>query len=497
MRKLLFCLIISLILTEVVVQAQGFPKKYHSVDKVLAEIKNDSDFKNAGFGFLAIEAQTGQIIASFNPDMALKPASIQKLIATATMLELYGPGYKFKTTLEYTGYIDTLTHILHGNIIIKGGGDPTLGSKYFDKTTDKQFLKQWTEAIQNLHIDSITGAVIADASIYSKDIVPISWSWANIGNYFGAGACGLSVYDNYYTIFFNTGSKLGGIAEIIKTIPEIPYLVFDNSVVADSITEDKSNIFGAPYCNMRYLRGKLPIGKTSFGVKGSLPDPAYFAAYELNSTLQQNGIKIKDKPSSIRLLELSNIKISGNRTEIITTYSPPLSEIVKQTNIYSVNLFAEHFLVHCGLKLTGNPETESAATACIEFWKEKGMDTQGMAQTDGSGLSHYNAVTPRQMVFLLKYMKKQSAFFDTYYNSLPVAVKGGTMKGMFNGSSAKGNIRAKSGTIERVKAYSGYIESIAGYEIIFSMIANNFSCTSKEANAKLERLMIALSELEK
>ncbi|MFA5973753.1 MAG: D-alanyl-D-alanine carboxypeptidase/D-alanyl-D-alanine-endopeptidase [Lentimicrobiaceae bacterium] len=497
MRKLLFCLIISYTLTTVVVQAQVFQKKYQSVEKILTEIKNDSDFKNAGFGFLAIEAQTGQIISSYNPDMALKPASTQKLITTATMLELYGTDYKFETRLEYTGYIDTRTHILHGNIIIKGGGDPTLGSKYFDQTKDKQFLKQWTEAIQNLKIDSIAGAIIADASIYSRDIIPISWSWTNIGNYFGAGACGLSIYDNYYTIIFNTGNTMGAIVKIIKTIPEVPYLSFDNNVVADSVSEDKSNIFGAPYCNMRYLRGELPIGKTSYGVKGSLPDPSYFAAYELDRTLHGKGIKTKDKPSTIRLLEISGKHVSENRTEITTIYSPPVSKIIEQTNIYSVNLFAEHFLAHCGLKLRGNPETESAAKAIIDFWEDKGMDTQGMSQTDGSGLSQYDAVTPRQMVFLLSFMKNQSAHFDAFYNSLPVAGIEGSLNEMFKGSRAEGNLRVKSGTIERVKAYSGYTKSLAGHEIVFSMIVNNFSCTSKEANAKLERLMIALSELKK
>jgi D-alanyl-D-alanine carboxypeptidase/D-alanyl-D-alanine-endopeptidase (penicillin-binding protein 4) len=249
-----------------------------------------------------------------------------------------------------------VAHILHGNIIIKGGGDPTLGSKYFDQTKDKQFLAQWTAAIKNLHIDSIARAVIADTGIYSRDIVPVSWSWTNMGNYYGAGACGLSVYDDYYTIFLNTDSIIGDTAEIVKTVPKIPYLIFNNGLVADTVSEDKSNIIGAPYCNTRYLRGELPLGKTGFTVKGSLPDPAYFTAYELERTLQKNGIKIKDKPSSIRLINISGKRVRDNRTEITTTYSPPLSKIIEQTNIYSINLFAEHFLDQCGLKLIGRAE---------------------------------------------------------------------------------------------------------------------------------------------
>ncbi|MDF1549081.1 MAG: D-alanyl-D-alanine carboxypeptidase, partial [Bacteroidales bacterium] len=170
MRKISITLLFVLTISLAFGQFRKLEKRKHSVNKLLNEIKADSDFKNASFAFFALDANTGEIISSYNSDMALRPASNQKLISTATILELYGPDYQFKTSLEYTGSIDTLKHILNGNIIIKGGGDPSLGSIYFDETKDKQFLNQWTKAIQKLGIDSIAGAIIADAGIYSKDI---------------------------------------------------------------------------------------------------------------------------------------------------------------------------------------------------------------------------------------------------------------------------------------------------------------------------------------
>jgi len=496
MRKIALLFLISLVINSGFAQRHLY-KRHHSVNKVLSEIIKDKDFKPAGFGFFAIDSKTGQIISCYNPDKALRPASNQKLISTATVLELYGPDYKFETKLEYTGKIDTVTHILYGDIIIKGGGDPSLGSKYFDETKDKQFLTQWVQAVKNLGIDSVSGAVIADAGIYSRDIVPVSWSWTNMGDYYGAGPCGLSIYDDYYTIYYNTDSAIGDTAKIVKIVPEVPNLIFNNGVVADTVSDDESNILGAPYCNMRYLRGQLPLNKTLFAVEGSLPDPAWFAAYELDRTLKENGIKVKDKPTTIRLLKTDGKQVNGDKTLITTTYSPPLAKIVEQTNVHSINLFAEHFLDQCGLKLIGRAQTELDAEAVMNFWKEKGMDIQGMALTDGSGLSQYNAVTPRQMVFLLNYMKKNSPYFDVYYHSLPVAGREGTVEGMFAGSAAEANLRAKSGTIDRVKAYTGYVTSRSGREIVFSMMVNNFSCTSREARDKLERLMVALAELKK
>lgn len=496
MRKIILLFLFSLIINNGFAQRRLY-KKHHLVNKVLSEIKKDKNFKNASFAFFAVDSKTGQVVSSYHPDMALRPASNQKLITTATALELYGIDYCFTTKLKYTGKIDTANHILHGNLIIKGGGDPTLGSKYFDDTKEKQFIVQWINAVKMLNIVSIDGTVIADAQLFSNDIVPLSRSWNNMGNYYGAGACGLSIFDDYYTLFFNTDSLPGGKTKITSVEPDMPFMIFDNGIYADTVKSDHSNIMGAPYCNTRYLRGSLPVGKTGFKVKGSMPDPAYFTAFYLNNTLENSGIKVKGNPTTIRLLQLNEKNISDKQTVICTTYSPPLSEIIKQTNIHSINLFSEHLLAICGLNLVDTAQTELNAKAVTDFWAEKGMDTQGMTLTDGSGLSQYNLITPRQMVFVLNYMKNQSQSFDTYYNSLPVAGRQGTVKNMLKGTAAEGNLRAKSGTIDKGIAYSGYVTSKSGREIIFSMIVNNFSCKSKKAKAELEKLMIALAEMRK
>ena len=68
---------------------------------------------------------------------------------------------------------------------------------------------------------------------------------------------------------------------------------------------------------------------------------------------------------------------------------------------------------------------------------------------------------------------------------------------MFKNTSAEGKLRAKSGTVTRVKAYAGYVTSKSGREIAFSMSVNNFSGKSSETRDKLEKLMVALSELNK
>jgi len=497
MKKIVLLLSLAIITLNSFAQFRALEKRNHNVNKLLKEITAFPDFKTAGFAFYAVDINSGETIAKMNPDMALKPASTLKLLSTATALELLGPNFRFETSIAYTGEIDTVNKLLMGNIIIIGGGDPALGSKYFDSTKEKQFLNEWTNAIKELGIDSITGGVIADARAFSWDIVPSAWSWMNMGNYYGAGPCGLSVFDNYYTVLFNTGNEAGNATKVAGVNPETVELKFNNTVTADSISYDNAYIYGAPYSKRRYIRGQLPLSKEKFGVKGSMPDPALVAAIELEIALQEMEIATTQSATSFRRLQMQEKTTSRQRIKLITTHSPPLSEIIAQTNIHSINLFAEHCLIASGIELGAAPETDTAIDSLVSFWSLNGMDTQGLSLYDGSGLSQYNAINPRQMVYLLKYMKFESEYFETFYNSMAIAGESGTLKNMFKGSIAEGKLRAKSGTINRVKGYSGYVTSKSGREIAFSMVVNNFSCTSREARAKLEQLMIALAEFKK
>jgi serine-type D-Ala-D-Ala carboxypeptidase/endopeptidase (penicillin-binding protein 4) len=225
-----------------------------------------------------------------------------------------------------------------------------------------------------------------------------------------------------------------------------------------------------------------------------MPDPALLAAHELYKMLSKNGIQTRDGATSTTDFKKQGKKLETERTLFLEMLSPGLSEIIRETNTHSVNLFAEHMLIHCGLKLSGRNKTELATGDITRFWKNKGIDTRGMFLFDGSGLSRANSFTARQMTGILKYMKDSSQYFEDFYESLPVGGKTGTLKSLFKEHPLGSQIRAKSGTIGRVKAYSGYVRSVSGRDLAFSMLVNDFSGSSANATKKLEKLMLALAE---
>ncbi|MCK9206424.1 MAG: D-alanyl-D-alanine carboxypeptidase/D-alanyl-D-alanine-endopeptidase [Salinivirgaceae bacterium] len=478
-------------------QLRPLVKKNHLINRTLKEVINHPSMKNASIAFYAVDLNSGEVLSSYQADLALKPASVQKLITTATLLELAGPQFQFRTQLGYTGTIDSANKVLNGSIIIQGGGDPTLGSIYFDSSQNFLFLKDWTDAIVKLGIDSISGQIIGDADYFSDEMIPTTWSWQNIGNYFGAGASGLTIYDNRYTLSITTFNHRGDSTIVTAVEPEIPNLWFENNSFSDTITYDNINIFGTPYEPHRLIKGSLPLNKTDFKVKGSVPDPPLLAAYELQSHLTNIGIKLTDSSSTTRLLRSSVNGKLLNIQQIHEVLSPPLHEIIAKTNINSINLYAEHCLLQSAILLGSMPITDSATKVVTNFWKTRGMDVEGMALYDGSGLSHYNTVTPRQIVFLLSYMKNRSNYFEEFYQSLPIAGVNGTLRKVALGTPAQGNIRAKSGTLDRVKCFAGYVTSAKGREIAFAVMINNFNGTTSQTSKILEKLMVSMASFEK
>ncbi|MCF6185743.1 MAG: D-alanyl-D-alanine carboxypeptidase/D-alanyl-D-alanine-endopeptidase [Bacteroidales bacterium] len=427
MKKLmLFTLII---INTSIFYAQSLKTKNHNVNIAINSLKNDKNFKTASIGFYVKDINSGEVISSLNSDLSLAPASTQKLITTATALEILGSSYKFKTRLEYTGKIDRQTGILEGNIIIKGGGDPTLGSKYFQQTRINKLFESWTKAVSSAGIKFINGNIIADASLYGYQTVPPKWTWEDMGNYFGAGPNGLTIRDNSYSLFFNTSSVKGRKTKIVKTEPEIPKLKIQNNVVSDAIHSDLSYIFGAPYTYERIIEGRLPLNRTEYEVKGSLPDPALFASQSLKKKLKENGTA-SGKATTFRINpELKNADTLKHNL-ILTTYSPELKEIIKLTNFKSINLFAEHLYKQTQLYIASFNLTKVSKKFIKYFWQSKGINTEGMFIFDGSGLSRYNGITAKQLVSVLRYMKTKSENSVYFYNSIATVGEEGTVKNM-------------------------------------------------------------------
>ena len=131
-----------------------------------------------------------------------------------------------------------------------------------------------------------------------------------------------------------------------------------------------------------------------------------------------------------------------------------------------------------------------------DFWKSKGINLDGMQLFDGSGLSAADKITTTQLVQMLEYIQKDNSIKAPFYNSLPVAGFSGSIKDFFKGTAAENNLRAKSGYMNSVRAYAGYVKNMKGENLAFALIINNYGDTPLKLKAKIEKVLVAIAETE-
>ena len=452
-------------------------------EKALNEFLADSSMQNASVSFCAADAITGNIISEYNPEKSLAPASVMKLITTAAALEILGPDYSFSTTLGYTGDLNKKSGKLDGDIVIRGGGDPSLGSPYFPDYY-ANFPDTWVSEIKKAGIKKVSGKVIADDSYYDYLPVPSGWIWEDIGNYYGAGVYGISVFDNTYKIHFRTGADSSDI-EITAITPSQCGELYTDRLVASGST-DEGYVFSAPYNTYSWYSGSIPVNRDEFVLKASVTDPPLLLAQILAERLQNAGVPVTKDPTTLRLSQNS---IPDNLHIITETVSPPLKDIIKVLNHESVNLYAEHLLKELGREEMHKGSVSAGIGVVKAFLDSAGINSKGMFIEDGSGLSPSNSINSDGLVKLLVFMRNNGKYFPDYFASLPAAGTEGTLKNFFHEEVFSGRMKAKSGSMTRVRSYAGYLKTYTGRDVAFTIIVNDFSGTSAHIVAGIEKVL--------
>ena len=429
---------------------------------------------SASIGIL-VKNELGEIVLEHNSNTSLVPASTQKLLTTASALEQLGPKFRFETILAYKGELNE-DGVLKGDLIIQAGGDPTLGSDRFGGI--EALGKSWLSVLKANGIQSIAGKLLIENTVFPKYLTPRTWIWEDIGNYYGATPAGFSFHDNYYQMVLRSPNETGALCEVVKTTPTMDHLTFDCQVTAAANNSDNAYIFGGEGSELRYIKGTIPKGRSTFSIKGSMDNPELVAQKWLSNYFTQNGVEVVG----------NEFQATTTTTVFHSHKSPELSQMIQLTNKYSINLYAEHFALwlneNRGEKLT----VELGAQSVKESIGKMGIETKGMFLVDGSGMSRFNAVTPNQIVELLGYMRAAKNA-EIFINSLSVAGESGTLRSMFSGSTAAGKIKAKSGYMERVRSYAGYIETLKGEKMTFCIIVNNYEGSAAETKYQIKKLL--------
>jgi serine-type D-Ala-D-Ala carboxypeptidase/endopeptidase (penicillin-binding protein 4) len=447
--------------------------------------------QNASIGFCLSDPENGKVLFSDHDSESLVPASCLKIATTGAGLGLLGKEHRYYTRIGYDGTVNT-AGVLHGDIVVKGGGDPMLGSDRLDDNRIAGFGTLINE-FKKAGIKTMDGNLIVDCSYFDDETICKAWGYDDIGNYFGAGCYGLNYRDNTYSITLKPGLKAGSTVKFLSVSPSDIGLKFENRLVSGNPgSGDASNIFGEPNEDCRVLQGTIPASKSTFSIKGSMPDPPGYFGKAFASALSGDGILTDYK--KYRVYTCEHPAQFSHFVCVDSIVSPSLEEIVYYTNGMSVNLYAECLMKETGKVVAGNGSRQSGEKVIKKYWSQKGVDTAELIMEDGSGLSRNDRISAFQLTKMLCVIRNEG-YFDAFLNSLPVSGLKGAMKGMGKGASIQGRIYCKTGHLSGVRAYSGYIKTGSGKWLCFSLIVNNYEISSGQIHDEIEKVLEAMGEL--
>ena len=469
-------LLVALSLTRSVASA---PMDFRArIDAVLTQPGLD----HAVVGVLVKSLTDGRTLYERNADLALIPASNQKLLTSAAALSLLGPEYRFQTFLFSGGTVDA-SGVLNGDLVLRGGGDPSL---------TLTGLAALADSVKTAGIRSVTGRILADDTRFDTRRLGDSWSWDDEAAAYQPQISALCFNENVVAVTVAPGPKSGAPARVTLT-PDTDYVTVQNTALTAPSGEATLAVDRARGQNKILVSGSQPIGAKPFTVRVTVEDPALFAARLFRDLLRDRGIRVANP--EIRGPTPPTAVIIGKGA------SAPLSVLTRFAFKQSDNLYEEVFLKTLGAETTGEGSGAEGAggRALRAFLRSAKVDTDALAIADGSGLSTHNLVTPRVLVSLLAYMDHDAppAARTVYRDALPVGGVDGTLGTRFRGTPAAGNVRAKTGTLGIAVSLSGYATTKAGEPLVFSILINHYLRGARAAREARDAIVLALLDAPK
>ncbi|MFD1851029.1 D-alanyl-D-alanine carboxypeptidase/D-alanyl-D-alanine-endopeptidase [Oceanobacillus bengalensis] len=454
-----------------------------TLEDKLDKIVNDERLKGAMIGISVRKADTGEEIYHNHGDTRLHPASNMKILTVAAALDTLGPEYRFITEVLTDGEING--NALNGNLYIKGKGDPTLLN---------EDLNQLAGDLRDQGIEAIEGNLIGDDSWYDAIRLSQDLNWSDEPYYTGAQVSALTLspnsdYDTGTVIVEVYPGNETAIDAQIKVIPNTDYVKVINKTetVAAGGSRDIS-IEREHGTNNIVVEGTIPLDGNMYRSWASVWEPTKYVLDVFKTALKENGISVKGVKTGV----------TPDGAELLTSRkSIPLKEIVIPFMKLSNNGLGEVLTKEMGKVVHGEGSWDKGLEVIRDVAATLNVDPNTILLRDGSGMSHKTYIPASEITSLLHTVQGKE-WHPVFESSLPVAgnlerLVGGTLRNRMTFPPLAGNVVAKTGTLTGVLTLSGYVTTVNGEKLIFSILNNNHIIDNAEVAALQDEMVTILA----
>ncbi len=442
----------------------------------LAELVARPELRGGRVGVIVVDAASGAVLAANAADSGFATASNMKLISSAVALTALGPLARTATELCIEGEVRDRT--LHGDVILRGRGDPTFAQERWPGAPLQAFAQQ----LRQLGVERVTGRVLGDGAWQGEEQRGLGWQWDYLDEDYAAPFGGLNCGGNVAIV------RVSPTAAGVPRVDVTPLCGSLAVAVVQTAPQTATRLVAHRTLGLPDVQvsGEIAQDAAEQRLSIAVADPATAAAVRFAEVLRESGIAVDGGTAS---------GTCGVEARTLASHpSPTLAEILVPLLSNSDNLYAEQVWRWSARVQTGDGSTGSAERHAKAVLGQLGVDTRGMVLADGSGLSRRNLVLPRQLADLLVSMHR-SPHRDAFVLGLPVAGETGTLRKRFQDGPARGHVRAKTGYISRVVCLSGYVErpDRAAAPLVFSVMLNDFTCSDDEAKAAVDAFVQRLA----
>lgn len=392
--------------------------------------------------------------------LALRPASVLKLVTCATMLVELGADAHFATAFELRGRIED-DHVLRGDLIARAGGDPIWGGDE-PQLAIERFAAELAAKLRAVGIEQIDGALLLDEGSFADPGPGPAWPASReYWKEYCALAAGFTVNAGCLTAVVRTGRS--GSSASSELWPRGYGLQRRGSVVTGPRGSQLDVAIGATATSAT-LRGTVPEGLGTWRARCAHPRPVEYFGEALCAALAADGLRISG--GARRERELPRGQAIG---VVRSSMKELLGPILEESN----NALADQLFLAVGLQVAGAGSRAAAASVTRAALDALAVPTQGFVQVDGSGLSRDDRLSASQITGLLAAVERLGGeTARTFEESLALAGESGTLSKRMRTGPAHGRVRAKTGFIDGTSALAGYARSLAGEPFCFAILVS-------------------------
>lgn len=428
------------------------------------------------------ELDSGAPVYQRNPDAPETIASVTKLISSAAALHYLGPDYKFSTTLWRKGEIKDGN--LQGSLLVVGGGDPNISGRFHEDNSFAIF-DEWVQGLRQAGILRISGDLVLNASSFDGIYRHPDWPADRDTRWYQAPISALSYNDNCVVVSVGKGALPGAPANVSIDPDTDVVQALSVARTLGKAARIKVAVSRPVGSNMMTVSGTVPSRYFRWAIPIAINDPPKFFGAAFKSRLRAAGIELTGnvieeavKPDNSWLL------IARTQSELVPTLAV--------ANKRSQSFYAEQIFKTLAYEKTGRGTWEGAIGLAKQFLGTMGLDPNRFDLHDGSGLSPYDRVAAADLVRFLRAMNAhpQGAVWRS-----TLAVSGdseGSLRHRLLDSFSRGQVEAKTGTLNGVSTLAGYATGASGKRYAFAILLNGPSVSESRGHAYQDRLVRTL-----